>query len=437
MIITNPYTEEIRHVDEVADPSEAFSRAKGAAPDWGRLSVESRVDALTRALGEYESSGESFARLIGDEMGKPISGALLEVKRAADEWRYMLDNAPGFLAPELEGGAQVFFEPLGVVAVVSPWNFPFLLPLRAIIPALLAGNSVVFKPSELTPLSGLALSDILSRHAPLEVVVGGKDLGARVVDLPVAAIAFTGSSAVGKTIACEAAKKLKRVSLELGGLDPAIVFSDCDVDQAAEVVVKNNATNSGQVCNAVKRVLVQASVHNRFVERAREVANSLKYGDPRDPRTEVGPLVSAAQLARVRGYLDEALAKGARAHIASVDFKRGYFFPQAILTDVPRSARLLSEEPFGPILPIMSFETPDEAVLVANDIPYGLGASVWSGDVNFAKGIARRLECGVVRINSHGAFGPGVPWGGCKESGIGRMKSKEALREFTNVKAIG
>jgi acyl-CoA reductase-like NAD-dependent aldehyde dehydrogenase len=437
MLITNPYTEETRHVAEVADPYEAFARAKTAAPDWARLSVESRVAALSRALDEYVSNGESFARLIGDEMGKPISAALIEVKRAIEEWRYMLDNAPIFLAPESQGGAQIFFEPLGVVAVISPWNFPFLLPLRAIIPALLAGNSVVFKPSELTPLSGLALSDILARYAPLEVVVGGKELGARVVELPVAAIAFTGSSAVGKSIAQQAAKKLKHVSLELGGLDPAIVFSDCDLDQAARTLVKNNASNSGQVCNAVKRVFVQDSVYQRFVERACEVANSLKYGDPRDPQTDVGPLVSASQLARVRSYLDDALAKGARAHNAKIDLNRGYFFPQTILTDVPKSARLLSEEPFGPILPIMPFNTPDEVILLANDIPYGLGASIWSRDVNFAKEVARRIQCGVVRINSHGSFGPGVPWGGCKESGIGRMKSKEALREFTNLKAIG
>jgi acyl-CoA reductase-like NAD-dependent aldehyde dehydrogenase len=437
MIITNPYTEEIRHVAELADPSEAFARAKTAASDWGRLTIESRVAALSRALDEYVSNGESFARLIGDEMGKPISAALIEVKRATEEWRYMLDNAPIFLAPESQGGAQIFFEPLGVVAVISPWNFPFLLPLRAIIPALLAGNPVVFKPSEMTPLSGLALSDILARYAPLEVVVGGKELGARVVELPVAAIAFTGSSAVGKSIAQEAAKKLKHVSLELGGLDPAIVFSDCDLDHAAHALVKNNASNSGQVCNAVKRVFVQESGYQRFVERACEVANSLKYGDPHDPQTDVGPLVSASQLARVRSYVDDALAKGARAHAAKIDVSRGYFFPQTILTAVPKSARLLSEEPFGPLLPIMPFNTPDEAILLANDIPYGLGASIWSRDVNFAKEVARCIECGLVRINSHGSFGPGVPWGGCKESGIGRMKSKEALREFTNIKAIG
>jgi acyl-CoA reductase-like NAD-dependent aldehyde dehydrogenase len=370
-------------------------------------------------------------------MGKPITKSRIEMERAFEEWRYMLDNAPQFLEPEpLSGGATVHFRPLGVVAVVSPWNFPVLLPLRAIVPALLAGNAVIFKPSELTPHVALNFSRMISKYAPLEVAIGGKELGAQVVDLPVSAIAFTGSSAVGKSIAGNAATSLKRVNLELGGLDPAIVLGDVDLARAAEEIVRNNAANSGQACNAIKRVLVHESLHDAFVARALEVAATLQYGDPRDPSTDVGPLVSAAQRDRVQGYLDDAVAKGAIAHSVTLTTTTGYFFPQTVLTNVPSSAKLLREEPFGPILPIVPFATIEDAITIANDTPYGLSASVWSKDLLSAQSVAAQLVCGVVRINAHGALGPGIPWSGCKESGIGQAKTREGLREFTHIQVV-
>jgi len=436
MQVTNPYTEVTSEIAEMSDVAGLYQRVNARWTEWRAASVAERVVRLRCAFDQCSARREELENLISDEMGKPIRWSRIELERVLDEWRYFLDNAESFLAPEVVAGSTIHFAPLGVVAVVSPWNFPLLLPLRGIIPALLAGNAVLFKPSELTPRTGLAVHSMIAPHAPLEVVVGGKEIGARVVELPVVAIAFTGSTAVGKVIAQQAAKRLARVSLELGGLDPAIVLADADIETAVLEIVKNNASNSGQVCNAIKRVLVHDSIFEPFLARARDVVASLKYGDPRDPSTEVGPLVSAAQRARVQGYLDDAIAQGAVAYRAPVSFNHGYFFPQTILTKVPNTAQLLHEEPFGPILPLIPFTTTEEAVRIANGTPYGLSASVWTRDMELAQALAMQLECGTVRINSHGGLRPGVPWGGCKESGIGRMKTKEGLREFTNIKAV-
>jgi len=434
--VINPYSEIVTEVAEEEHLDRLFARAKAASKSWGATKIEARVAALREAYGEFEQIREELALLITEEMGQPIARSRVEIDRTLEEWRYMLDNAERFLEPEQLQGAVVHFAPLGVVAVISPWNLPVLLPLRAIVPALLAGNSVICKPSELTPRVAQRFGAIVSRWAPLEIAIGGKDLGAQVVELPVAAIAFTGSAAVGKRIAQQAAQTLKRVSLELGGLDAAIVCGDADIQRAATEIVRSNVANSGQLCNVVKRALVHHTVYETFVAHAIRVADTIQYGDPRDPSTEVGPLVSAVQRDRVQSYLDDAVSKGAVAHRVSLAPTKGYFFAQTILTSVPHSAKLLHEEPFGPLLPIIPFESVEEAIQIANDTRYGLTASVWTGDRAAAESIASRLECGVVRINAHDSLGPGIPWGGCKESGVGRMKTREGLREFTNVVVI-
>jgi acyl-CoA reductase-like NAD-dependent aldehyde dehydrogenase len=435
MKVVNPYTEETLEIEETRSVESLFPRAQERFGQWRQRAVTERVAVLRNSLSVLSKDTE-VATLISQEMGKPITFAKVEVERAMEEWSYMLDNAERFLEPEKVDGVEVHFAPLGVVAVISPWNFPLLLPLRGVVPALLAGNAVVFKPSELSPLIGMRIAGIMGEDVPLVVAVGGKELGAQIVEMPVAAVAFTGSTAVGKAIAREASNSMKRVLLELGGLDAAIVLSDADVPFAANEIVRANARNSGQVCNAVKRVLVHESIYEGFVEKAIETARSLIYGDPLDPRTEVGPLVSHSQRERVRGFLEDAISKGAKPHSVSAP-ARGFFFPQTILTHVPKEAKLLQEEPFGPLLPILSFSSEEEAIQMANDTRFGLTASVWSGDSIKAKRIAHLLDVGMVRHNSHAAMHSGIPWGGCKESGIGRMKTKEGLREFTNVKVVG
>lgn len=436
MHVVNPYTEETTDIVETTNLQVLFDRAATKGSVWSTQDVGQRVSALRSALVQCERLREELAECITQEMGKPISKSLAELDRAFEEWRFMLDNAEDFLAPEELLGATVYYEPLGVVAIIAPWNFPVMLPLRGIVPALVAGNSVICKPSELAPQSALRVCEVLQSVAPVEVAIGGKELGARVVELPVSAIAFTGSTEVGKRIAEVAARNLKRVNLELGGLDPAIVFSDADIEHAAEEIVRNNAANSGQTCNAVKRVFVHKAVYEEFVERAYTVARRLIYGDPRDKTTEVGPLVSAIQRKRVQRYLDDAVAKGAVVRQVTPDVSCGYFFPQTILTEVSDTSLLLHEEPFGPLLPIMPFSNVEEVIVRANATSFGLSASVWTKNTTLAHDVASRLVCGLVRINAHGALGPGIPWGGSKQSGMGRMKTKEGLREFVNVKAV-
>jgi acyl-CoA reductase-like NAD-dependent aldehyde dehydrogenase len=425
-----------RHViDEAGDPIELFNEAKRRGELWRNLSVAERVRELNVALEALISDAQKIATIISSEMGKPITQSRLEIERSLEECGYMLKHAVEFLEPERLELGEIHFDPLGVVAVISPWNFPILLPLRGILPALLAGNSVIFKPSELTPKSALTLASLFTPNVPLLTAIGGKSLGAQVSKLPVAAVCFTGSSAVGKETARVASSDLKRIQLELGGLDAAIVLADADIASASSAIVAGNARNCGQVCNGIKRVYVEQSIYASFVESAHREMLKLKYGDPLDESTDIGPLVSAAQYERVTSFLNDAIAKGAKAHQAMVD-KQGYIFPQTILTNVAADSLLLQEEPFGPLLPIIPFQTEQEAITLANNTRYGLSASVWTSDPNAARRIALKLEVGMVRHNTHAPLPSGYPWGGCKESGIGRMKTKDGLRELTNIKVI-
>lgn len=435
MKVINPYTEDSHDLPEATDASALYREAASRFDGWRGRPVHERVTCLREVLTSLVMRHDEVAACITNDMGKPLKLARLEVERTCQEWRYMLDNGEEFLAPEQLATAEVHFAPLGVVAVISPWNFPAMLPLRGIIPALLAGNSVIFKPSELSPQTGILLAKLFPSEIPLTLAVGGKDLGAKIVAAPVSAIAFTGSTAVGKAIAQEASHTLKRVILELGGLDAAIVRADADIGSAVKEIVTNNARNSGQVCNAIKRVFVHESLYESFVSHALTVARGLTYGDPREEGTDVGPLVSSTQCERVTAFLRDAVDKGATATSVSVP-SRGFFFPQTFITDVPDSARLLQEEPFGPLLPILSFSSDEEAIRRANDTRFGLTASVWTRDRDAFLRIAAQLDVGMVRQNTHAAMDSGIPWGGCKESGIGRMKTKEGLRDFTNVKVI-
>jgi acyl-CoA reductase-like NAD-dependent aldehyde dehydrogenase len=435
MKVTNPYTLEAHEVAETPSVQELFKHAQQDFTHWSAKTVAERVKLLTKALSSFQAQSEQIARVLSEEVGKPIALSRFEIERTLEEWEYMLAHAEEFLRPEKLDGAEVHFSALGVVAVISPWNFPALLPLRGIVPALLAGNTVICKPSELSPRTAVAFSKAFEGVAPLFIAIGGKEMGAEVVRLPVRAIAFTGSTAVGKSIAKEASNSLKRIILELGGLDAAIVLADADIAVAAGEIVRNNARNTGQVCNAIKRVLVHESVYQQFLVKAAEVLEQIVYGDPLDEKTEVGPLVSEVQYNRVQSFLDDAISKGAKP-ISRTLQPQGFLFPQVLLTDVPQSAKLLHEEPFGPLLPVIPFSSEAEAVKVANDTSFGLTASVWTRDSHAARRIASQLDVGLVRHNTHAAMKSGIPWGGAKESGVGRMKTKEGLREFTNVKVI-
>ncbi len=442
MKVSNPYTEETFELPETdaSTLQELYRTAGEHFGVWSNASVEKRVKLCEPVLREIQTEREALARAISREMGKPIRQSRNELERCVDEFQFSLENAASWLSDEPAPQGYVRYEPLGIVAVISPWNFPLLLPLRGIVPALLAGNTVLFKPSELSSQCGRRLVEIFERHispSPLLAAYGGKELGAQIVQLPVTAIAFTGSTAVGTWIAGQAAGTLKRLILELGGLDPAIVLDDADIAQTAAEVVRFNVGNSGQVCNAVKRVYVPRAKHEGFLHASCEAAAGLVLGDPLEEKTDLGPLVSSAQLERVQGFVNDALERGGKIHTGGKRANRkGFFFEPTIVTDLPADARLLREEAFGPILPIIAYDNVEEAITLANATSFGLTASIWTNDRTRMESIAAKLEVGTVSMNTHRGGPPGSPWGGTKMSGIGRAKNREGMREFTNTKFV-
>jgi acyl-CoA reductase-like NAD-dependent aldehyde dehydrogenase len=439
----NPVTEESSEIVEfdAANLADLCRKVRAASVEWRQRLVKRRLESLSPLPGLLERKLEDLAQIISGEMGKPIGQARREVQVTISETKHTIDHAEEWLRREEVKDGYVEYAPLGVAAVISPWNFPLLLPLRGIVPALVAGNGVIFKPSELTPRTGLAVAELIRELPKLPAdlfrcIIGGKDVGRAIVESDVDLIAFTGSTAAGKHIAQTAAGKLKRVLLELGGLDAAIVLRDANVKKAASAIVRNNASNSGQICCSVKRVYVEQPVYDEFVAEAQKVSEGLRLGDPAaDP--DMGPIVSRTQLERVQAFVEDARKKGARIRTGGKRAgERGYFFPSTVITDVTPEMKLLHEEPFGPVLPILPVEDWHEAVELANSSRYGLAGSVWTTDEELGARVAGELEVGVAGVNFHGGTSPGCPWGGTKESGIGRMKTKEGLREFTNVRLV-
>lgn len=441
MITTiNPTTGEQRRFPAV-DPGKLpqfYDRAAAAFGNWSSLPLPQRIERLRPALAKLEAQREDFALRISTEMGKPLAQARIEIDRSIEEFGYTLSHAEQWLAEEPVATGVVRFDPLGVVGVICPWNFPVLLPLRSIVPALVAGNCVLFKPSELTPDNGLALGELFELDAGvMQTVIGDKALGAELVKLPLRAICFTGSTEVGRAINVSAASRFIRVILELGGLDAAIVLGDCDIESTAAEIVRRNAGNSGQTCNSIKRVYVEEQIYPAFLEAAASFSRNLRLGDPLDETTDMGPLVSQAQLDRVERFAKDALERGAHAHSGGkVRKSPGFFFEHTVFSGVPDEAALLHDEPFGPLLPILPVKNWQEGVQRANATVYGLMSSVWTADQRLAREVADRLEVGTACINNHLAGPAGTPWGGTKSSGVGRMKTREGLREFTNTKLV-
>jgi len=443
MIWINPSNEEsltIRETDPATVPQLIEIALKGGRR-LSRLPLLKRKELLLRIVSILSNRREEISALVAVEMGKPLQFAQRELARCIEEIQYTIEHLDEWLTPEACPGGTVYFEPLGTVAVISPWNFPIMLPLRGIIPALATGNGVVFKPSELTPRCGILISEIVQSafqeySEAFQIAIGGKELGKSLVEHGVDLIAFTGSTSVGKWIAAESSKKLTRCVLELGGLDAAIVLPDADLSKDTEQIIRANAINSGQVCNALKRVFIHESIAQQFIERAVKVSSGLTIGDPMQS-PDMGPLVSRMQMERVLDFIEDARQRGAKILTGGkrID-KPGFFIEHTLISDIPSGTRCLTEEPFGPILPIITYSRIEDAISQANSTPFGLTASVWGKSYDQCIKIARDLIVGTVSINSHAAGSPGAPWGGAKESGIGRMKTKEGLREFTNIKLI-
>ncbi len=447
MQVINPTTEEIAEISETqlsAIPQQ-LAHAKKAQQLWRALSAGERAAILLPLADSIAGSKAEFARHIAKDMGKPLASGLGEVRRTAGGVEYLCQKAPEWLAPEITDAGReagyIEYAPLGVVGVITPWNGPVWLSTVGILSSLLSGNAALYKPSENSLRTGIALAQHFQglRGLPdglVQLVVGGKSHGHAVVESGVAMIALVGSTAAGKDIMKTCAAELKRVSLELGGLDSAIVLKDADIQSTASKIVRINCTNSGQVCCSIKRVYVERQVYLQFLQEAITEAQKIRVGDPLDD-VDMGPLAGASQLQKVEAAVADAVQKGAQVLTGGRRLERkGFFYPPTIVTGVTDDMSLMNSEPFGPVLPIMPVDNWAEAVRLTNSTRYGLTGSIWTKNIGLARTIASQLDVGVVGLNAHGVPPLGAPWGGTKESGIGRTRSKEGLREFCNVKFV-
>ena len=426
----------------IEETDEAVARAKAAYPAWRAVTPRDRANLMRRIAAGVEQNAEKLARLEARNVGKPIADARGEVGMVVDVFNYFA-GAPerlfGKTIPVAGGVDMTFREPLGVVALIVPWNFPLAISSWKVGPALAAGNTVILKPAALTPLTAIELERIaLEAGLPegvLNVVVGaGRTVGERLVEhRDVAKVAFTGSTEVGKRIGQLAAASIKRVTLELGGKSANIVFADADLEKAAASAPLAVFGNAGQDCCARSRILVERSAVDRFM-RALEVAiKALKVGDPLDETTEMGPLISADQREKVSSYVGDGAPVAIRG---SAPTGPGYWFPPTVLSPVSNTDRAAREEIFGPVVAVIPFEDEADAIRIANDTIYGLSGSIWTSNAGRALRVARALETGTISINSNSSVRVTTPFGGFKQSGIGRELGPHALEHYTELKNV-
>jgi acyl-CoA reductase-like NAD-dependent aldehyde dehydrogenase len=441
-VVLNPATEEpIAEVPgaTVEDADRAVAAARRAFPAWRAVTPADRARLLRRLAALVEEHGEELAQLECRNVGKPITDARGEVGMVAEVFYFYagaVDKHHGETIPVAGGVDLTFREPLGVVGLIVPWNFPLAIASWKVGPALACGNTIVLKPAELTPLTALRLGELaLEAGIPegvLNVVPGsGSVVGKRLVDHPdVAKIGFTGSTEVGRSVMEGAAATIKRVTLELGGKSANVVFADADLEAAAASAPSAVFGNAGQDCCARSRILVERGAYDRFVELLVGATRQLRVGDPADDATEMGPLISAEQREKVSSYVD-----GNVVFHGNVPGDRGFWFP-CTLVEASNDDRVAREEVFGPVAALIPFEDEDDAIRIANDTPYGLSGSIWTQDVGRALRVARAVETGVLSVNSNTSVRVSTPFGGFKQSGFGRELGMHAMEGYSEVKNV-
>jgi acyl-CoA reductase-like NAD-dependent aldehyde dehydrogenase len=440
--LVNPATEETIAELEPAGTAEtdaAVAAARAAFPAWRGVAPGDRARLLRRLAALVEEHGEELALLETRNVGKPISDSRAEVAMVADVFHFYagaVDKHYGETIPVAGGVDMTFREPLGVVGLIVPWNFPIAISSWKLGPALACGNTVVLKPAELTPLTGLRLGELALQagfpEGVLNVVVGpGRVVGRRLVEHPdVAKIGFTGSTEVGRSVMEGAAGTIKRVTLELGGKSANVVFADADLERAAALAPAAVFGNAGQDCCARSRILVERFVYDRFLDLLSEAARAFRVGDPERPETQMGPLISADHRERVASFVD-----GHVAFRGETPAPPGYWFPCTVV-EATNQDRVAREEVFGPVAAVIPFADEEDAIRLANDTPYGLSGSIWTENGARALRVARGIETGVISVNANTSVRVQTPFGGFKQSGFGRELGMHALEGYSEIKNV-
>jgi len=445
MDVVNPATEAVLATcprASVAQLDAAVAAAKAAFPAWAATPVVDRRAKLLELAAALQGSAPEFARLLTQEQGKPLPEATAEIAYTEAFIRHLatLEMESKLIEDGDTRRVEMKRKPLGVVGAIIPWNFPVLIVAFKMPLALLAGNTIVIKPAPTTPLTTLLLGELCAEIFPagvVNIVTDQNDLGARLTSHPdVAKVSFTGSTETGKKVMASAAASIKRITLELGGNDAAIVLPDADPATAAPGIFGGAFLNAGQVCLAIKRVYVHDDIYEEMCAALAKLAEAAVVDDGLLQGAQIGPLQNKAQYEKVKTFIDDARANGTIIAGGTIDDRPGYFIRPTIVRDISDGTMLVDEEQFGPVLPVIRFSDAEDALARANASPWGLGGSVWSGNRDTAYDLAERMEAGTVWINKHLDFGPNIPFGGAKQSGIGVEFAEEGLAEFTQIRVI-
>jgi acyl-CoA reductase-like NAD-dependent aldehyde dehydrogenase len=443
----NPTTEAILNEYDIMTKEQINTKVKisrTAFSEW-RNDIDKRVDFLYSFANELKKNLENLAKTATQEMGKAIKESRSEVEKCAWAIEYFADNGKIFASDEVVNTdarkSIISYEPLGVIGSIMPWNFPYWQALRFAAPSLMVGNTIVLKPASATMQCGIEIERTFNKsglaNGVFQTLIGDSSIAETLIDSDINAVTFTGSVQVGGKVAQRATSQLKKTVLELGGSDPFIVCEDADMEKASSGAVKGRFINSGQSCIASKRFIVVRKIANEFIEMFVQKTQKLKVGDPMSNETDIGPLVNVNSLKNMESLVAQSVKEGAELLTGGERTgSKGFFYPPTVLKNVSPRMRIASEEVFGPIAPVIIAEDEKEAMKVANDSKYGLGASIWTQDLDKAERMSRAVESGIVTVNNVVISDPRVPFGGIKNSGFGRELSKYGMLEFVNIKSV-
>jgi acyl-CoA reductase-like NAD-dependent aldehyde dehydrogenase len=443
--VINPANEEVVATCSKASEKElnlAVKSAKKSQEFWAKTEIGEKQEVLHKIAEVIKANSQEIARIITLEQGKTFIDAQGEVQFAEVFCEYFANQSltKEVLKDDESSNVEIHRVPLGVVAAIAPWNFPFLIAVYKTAPAILMGNSIILKPAPTTPISTCFFGELVQPIVPkglINIITDENELGPIITKHPdIAKISFTGSTATGKKVAENSGSTLTRLTLELGGNDPAIIMEDAQPSKIAQDLFSSSMNNSGQICAAIKRLYVHQDIYEEMCNELKQIADNILVGDGFEQGIDLGPLQNKEQYEKVKGYIQEARQKGNIISGGDTPEGPGYFIPITLVKDIKDGAKLVDEEQFGPILPIIKYDDIDEVINISNSSNYGLGASVWGENIQKATEVAMKLEAGSVWVNQHAAIGPDIPLSGAKESGLGVEWGEEGLKEFTQLKIL-